>query len=126
MSQDPIRQLPRRVLELKDDLGMLISNDDETPLLTIFDDDVDRVSQGKEITLEVANDSIILAQNNDNLLPLSAKGLKIHVTGPTANSRIYQSGGWTGQWHGAPDESEDWFTYSSTVIDAMKDQINQD
>jgi beta-glucosidase len=53
------------------------------------------------------------------------KRLKVLVTGPTSSSLIYQTGGWTWQWQGAPNEA-DWFTYGSTVLGAFKLEASWD
>jgi beta-glucosidase len=86
---------------------------------------------GTDDVSEMVQDSIILAENKNGLLPLDAtKVLQIHVTGPTANSLPAQCGGWTQHWQGPPstnqdnndkksDPNDNWFTYGSTVWDSL-------
>jgi beta-glucosidase len=113
VSQDRIRQSAARVLQLKSDLYMF----NET--ITIVEPNLDRVGTDEALILPMVQDSIILAQNKNDILPLDPNlPLKVHITGPTANSLSMQSGGWTWQWQGSP--SDDWFTYGSTVVDAFK------
>jgi len=117
LSMARIDQSVKRVLQLKETLSMM----DET--LTMDDDNIDKVGSeaDRQETLEMARQSIILAENKDNLLPLDpTTKLKVHITGPTANSLRFQSGGWTWQWQG-PSTDEGWFTYGSTVLDAAKE-----
>ena len=116
LTMERLDESVRRVLTLKETLGMM----DET--LTMDDDNIDRVGskQDREEALEMARQSIILAENKNNVLPLNPKPkLKVHVTGPTANSLRYQSGGWTWEWQG-PQTEEDVFTYGTTVLNAAK------
>jgi beta-glucosidase len=116
LSMARIDQSVNRVLRLKEQLGMM----DER--LTMDDVNIDKVGndQDREEALEMARQSIVLAENRDNILPLDPKEkIKVHITGPTASSLRYQSGGWTCQWQG-PSTDEDWFTYGATVVDAAK------
>lgn len=108
---DRIHESAKRVLKLKQKLYMF----DEQ--LSLEDPNLELVGGDEQLALRMVRESIVLAKNKDDLLPLSSS-LKIHVTGPTSNSRVYQSGGWVHQWQGAPDES--WFTYGATVTQALK------
>lgn len=108
-----INESVERVLNLKEQLGMM----DET--LTMDDVNLDLVGQGREEALDMAQQSIVLVQNHNQTLPLDLReAIKIHVTGPTSQSLRYQSGGWTGQWQGAPSDDE-WFSYGTTVVEAL-------
>lgn len=118
LSMARIDQSVERVLRLKEQLGMM----DES--LTMDDVNIEKVGNDhdREEALEMARQSIILAENHDNTLPLDPKAkIKVHITGPTASSLRYQSGGWTWQWQG-PSGDEDWFTYGATILDAAKAQ----
>ena len=112
-----IQQSAARVLQLKEDLNMF------EEIITIVEPNLDLVGTDEARILPMVQESIILVQNNDNILPLDIHShpddaWKIHVTGPTANSLTYQTGGWTWQWQGAPND--DWFSYGSTVVDAFQ------
>jgi beta-glucosidase len=112
-SERRIHESAKRVLQLKGRLDLFYQN------MTMFDPNLNLVGTDEADVLHMVHQSIVLAKNENNFLPLDAsRHLKIHVTGPTSHSRIYQSGGWTGQWQGAPDES--WFTYGSTVRGAFQ------
>jgi beta-glucosidase len=112
LSPDRIRESAARVLALKESLNMF----EET--MTIVEPHLDMVGNDEDSIMHVVHESIILAENKNSVLPLDPnRSLNIQVTGPTANSLIYQSGGWTWQWQGSP--SDDWFTYGKTVVDAL-------
>jgi beta-glucosidase len=53
----------------------------------------------REAARRTAEESITLLKNNHNLLPL-AKGTKVLVCGPSANSLNIQNGAWTHTWQG--------------------------
>lgn len=67
-------------------------------------------------------ESVVLLRNENHLLPLTdASGLSnILVTGPTADSLSYQSGGWTFHWQGPLNDVE--FPFGSTVLEAIRTQ----
>ena len=67
-------------------------------------------------------ESVVLLRNKDHLLPLTdASGLStILVTGPTADSLSYQSGGWTFHWQGPLNDDE--FPFGSTVLEGIRTQ----
>lgn len=101
-----------RVLQLKKDLRMF----DEQ--ITIVDPNLDLVGTDRDAVLPIVQDSIVLTENKGSALPLDPNSpLRVHVTGPTANSLRSQAGGWTGQWQGAADS---WFTYGDTVWDSIQ------
>lgn len=51
------------------------------------------------VALQAAEESLVLLKNADGLLPL-AKGTKLLVTGPNANSMRTLNGGWSYSWQG--------------------------
>lgn len=116
--RDRVRTSARRVLRLKQKLNMF----EESFSMTVEEaQGPSHSAQDIEMALEMTRESIILVKNDDNVLPLSAEEpLRVLVTGPTANSISFTTGGWTWQWQGANSNIEDqWFTYGSTVVDAM-------
>ena len=113
LDQTQVRNAARRVLALKEKLNMF----DET--LTMEDVNLAKVGTDRDEALEMARQSIVLVKNTNNLLPLSAtQNIKVLVTGPTAHSLSFQSGGWTWQWQGA---DETWFPYGTTVLQAAQE-----
>ena len=59
--------------------------------------------QARAINLQAAQEAIILAKNQNQMLPLK-KTASILVTGPTANLLSVMNGGWTITWQGAAEE----------------------
>jgi beta-glucosidase len=123
--QERIKTSARRVLELKQKLRMF---EESFHNMTKDDDDDHGPSpQDVQAALEMTQQSIILAENKENVLPFQSQEqpLTILVTGPTSTSKSFQTGGWTGQWQGVDSNKEDeWFTYGSTVLEAMQRQVD--
>jgi len=70
-----------------------------------------------ETNRQAARESIVLAKNDNNILPLK-KGANILVAGPAANLLSVLNGGWTITWQGA---AEDLYPKDKpTVLDAIK------
>lgn len=80
--------------------------------------------QDLELALDMTQQSIVLAQNENGTLPLAVtEKLRVLVTGPTSDALSYQTGGWTGQWQGIdPSKEQEWFTYGSTVYGEIEKQ----
>jgi len=74
-------------------------------------------AEAQAINRQAAHESIILAKNQNNILPL-AKSANILVTGPTADSLSAINGGWTITWQG---DSEALYPKDKpTVLAALK------
>ncbi len=82
ISEDTLNEAVERVLEHKFQLG-LFENPyvDESPLSVEFNSDSSRA-----VSLRLARESIILLKNEESILPLPKKGLKVLVVGPNAYS----------------------------------------
>eukprot|EP00934_Nitzschia_sp_Nitz4_P007038 Nitzschia sp. Nitz4//scaffold81_size91200//31329//34248//NITZ4_004983-RA/size91200-snap-gene-0.19-mRNA-1//1//CDS//3329558701//7028//frame0 len=113
-----IRSSARRVLKLKKTLNMFQESfnmgEEEATGAGHSADDL-------SAALDMTEQSIVLAKNND-IFPIAADAeLKVLVTGPTANQQAYTSGGWTWQWQGVEaDKENQWFTYGSTVLGGLQ------
>ncbi len=113
-----ISRAVKRILAFKEKLfDEVHSNDTFDYLENIGDTSV------RKAAMDIAVESIILAENNDKTLPIlsdpNENKIKVHVTGPTSDSLKYQTGGWSIEWQGG--KSDDDFTYGKTVLDAAKD-----
>lgn len=84
----------RRVLRLKFRLNLF-----ESPNTRAEDYPLFGGKEHAELALRAAEESQILLKNTDNILPL-AKGKKLLVTGPNANSMRCLNGGWSYTWQG--------------------------
>lgn len=112
----------QRVLKLKEQLRMF----DEK--LVEEDVNLGKVGTDEAVVLDMVRQSIVLAKNDNATLPLRPsvdRRPKVVVTGPTSSSLRYQSGGWTWQWQGAPND-EDWFTYGNTLVGAFSSETTLD
>jgi beta-glucosidase len=116
----------KRILTLKKDTLRLF---DEPVEETDVNIDLAGSTADIHFSRQAAKASIILAKNLDRTLPiLEPQGdgtqpkTRIFITGPTADSLAYQSGGWTFEWQGA--SSNDSFDHGSTVLSAF--QVLQD
>jgi len=108
-----------RVLQLKENLGLLDNPmpDPNHPGLALIGS-----AQHRQIALDAARSSIILLENDNGALPLSASSLdQIFVVGPSSDSLTLQCGGWTVKWQGAPDDS--YFAFGTTITQGIKDIV---
>lgn len=84
-----------RILTVKDDLGLFEN---------AYPDPADLIHVGSDaawqLALDAAHESIVLAKNENNLLPLKSNMGKILVTGPTGNLLKVLHGGWSYRWQG--------------------------
>lgn len=83
-----------RILRVKYELGLFEQPLPDTSLRSNF-----ATAGARQIALEAARESLTLLKNDSSILPL-ARDRKILVTGPTADSLIPLSNGWTYVWQG--------------------------
>ena len=83
-----------RVLRLKYRLGLF-----DNPYWNVRDYPDFGSETFAQVALQAAEESEVLLKNEGNLLPL-AKGKKILLTGPNANSMRCLNGGWSYSWQG--------------------------
>jgi len=99
----PIELLDERVLKVlkfKEELGLF--DNPYKGASRIKHDQIVLSSKNLEFALKAANESIVLLQNNNNILPLS-KEQKIFLAGPNANETDL-NGAWS--WHGSRTNNE--------------------
>ena len=94
VSMERIDDAARRVLRLKYRLDLF--NTPNTPLENYPDFGSEKFAQ---MATRAAEETEILLKNTNGILPL-AKGQKILVTGPNANSMRCLNGGWSYSWQG--------------------------
>jgi beta-glucosidase len=92
-----INEAVRRILRLKFELGLFESPVPDAALKSKFG-----LETSRAVSLQAARESITLLKNTDNLLPL-AKGRKVLVTGPAADSLLPLNNGWTYTWQGTKE-----------------------
>ncbi len=72
----------------------------------------------RKIAEQAARESLVLLKNNDDLLPL-ARGLRVLVTGKSADSISNQTGGWTLTWQGTENTNAD-FPGATSIYGGIK------
>lgn len=75
-----------------------------------------------QLAYDAAAESITLLKNNNSVLPL-AKGKKVFVCGPTANSMKYLNGGWSYNWQG--ENSDVYAAANFTILEALENKIGK-
>jgi beta-glucosidase len=101
ITEKRIDESVRRILRLKYDLGLF-----ENPYPR--NDRFDRLGSDEHLASAtlLAEESIVLLKNHNDLLPLQAHGKKILVTGFAANSKKMLNGAWTLEWLGAEESRQ--------------------
>jgi beta-glucosidase len=95
--QSRIDEAVRRILKVKFELGLF-----ENPMPNAALKSRIGLPESRQASLQAARESMTLLKNANDLLPL-AKGRKILVTGPTADSLISLNNGWTYVWQGSEE-----------------------
>lgn len=115
VSMTRINEAVRRILTLKFELGLFDAPMPDASLKANLG-----TAKSRAVSLQAARESITLLKNNDNILPL-AKGRKVLVTGPTADSLISLNNGWTYTWQGT---KEDLYPKDRlTILGAIRDKV---
>ena len=105
----------RRVLRLKYRLNLF-----EKPYYDLKDFPLFGSAEHAAAALKAAEESLVLLKNTDGLLPL-AKGKKILLTGPNANSMRSLNGGWSYTWQGS--NAEDCSEPYNTILEAFTNKF---
>lgn len=106
-----------RVVRMKLRLGLF-----ETPNTNPKDYPLFASEQHAAAALEMAAQSEVLLKNENNILPL-AKGKKILVTGPNANSMRSLNGGWSYTWQGS--EKPAFHDQYNTIYEALANEYGE-
>jgi len=102
-----------RILKVKYQAGLF----DPKPLLEVEGNFA--TADAIETNRQAARESIVLAKNDHNTLPLK-KDANILVTGPTANLLSVMNGGWTITWQGFAEEL--YPQQKLTVLEAIQEK----
>ncbi len=105
----------RRVLRLKYRLNLF-----EKPYYDLKDFPLFGSAEHAAAALKAAEESLVLLKNTDGILPL-AKGKKILLTGPNANSMRSLNGGWSYTWQGS--NAEDCSETYNTILEAFTNKF---
>ncbi|HZT59033.1 MAG TPA: glycoside hydrolase family 3 C-terminal domain-containing protein, partial [Pyrinomonadaceae bacterium] len=91
-----INEAVRRILRVKFELGLFENAMPPEPAPAIG------TNPSRDVALQAARESMTLLKNDGGLLPL-ARGRKVLVTGPTADSLLSLNNGWTYVWQGSEE-----------------------
>ncbi len=108
----------RRVLRLKMRVGLF-----ENPYWDITTYDQYASENHEAVALQAAEESIVLLENNNKILPLK-KGAKVLVTGPNANSMRSLNGGWSYSWQG--NRADEFTQHHNTIYEALAEELGKD
>jgi len=127
VSIDRINESVRRILELKEKLGMF--DEEISPDMNDLNMDLVGSESDQDMALQIAKSSIILAKNDAAALPIinsssSNARTKIFVAGPTADSIRYQSGGWSLDWQGS--QKDGFFWYGKSILRGLRDEAKKE
>lgn len=106
-----------RILRVKFQLGLFENPFPEKELITNIGTEQHTIAN-----LKASQESIILAKNDDDLLPLQ-KDKTVFVTGPTANMLSPLNGGWTITWQG--NEESLYPAEKKTILEAIKSKVGE-
>jgi beta-glucosidase len=95
--QSRVDEAVQRILRVKFELGLF-----DNPMPNGALKSKIGLPESRQASLQAARESMTLLKNTNDLLPL-AKGRKILVTGPTADSLISLNNGWTYVWQGSEE-----------------------
>ncbi len=118
VSMSRIDDAVRRVLRLKFRLNLF-----EKPYNDLKDYPLFGSAEHASVALKAAEESMVLLKNSDNILPL-AKGKKLLITGPNANSMRTLNGGWSYSWQG--DKADECATDYNTILEAFTNKFGSE
>src|ERR1043166_9751586 len=95
--QSRVDDAVRRILLVKFELGLFDNPMPDPALKSRLG-----LPASRQLALQAARESMTLLKNDGQLLPL-AKGRKVLVTGPTADSLLALNNGWTYVWQGSEE-----------------------
>ena len=106
----------RRILTLKERLGLLEEGGDTLPDMLTAEE---RVALEKA-PAQAALECITLLKNENDVLPIAGSA-NVFVSGPTANSLNALNGGWSGTWQGKNPKYNN--PGRKTAVEAMRDEF---
>lgn len=115
VSMERIDDAVRRILRLKLRLNLF-----EKPSYQLEDYPQFASQEFADAALKAAEESMVLLKNSNNLLPL-AKGMKVLLTGPNANSMRTLNGGWSYTWQGS--NADHLSKQYNTILEALQNKL---
>jgi beta-glucosidase len=119
ITEERLDESNRRILRLKFELGLF-----ETPLPSLEYTHLIYTDEHKMAALNAARESIVVLNNENNILPLAPQTVRqIVIIGDKAASRKALNGGWTMEWQGGKEEH--YPDTMPTILQAMQSQFPQ-
>lgn len=115
VSMERIDDAVRRILRLKLRLNLF-----EKPYYNLEDYPQFACQEHADAALQAAEESMVLLKNNNCLLPI-AKGKKVLLTGPNANSMRTLNGGWSYTWQGS--NADHLSKQYNTILEALQNKL---
>lgn len=115
VSMERIDDAVRRILRLKLRLNLF-----EKPYYNLEDYPQFACQEHADAALQAAEESMVLLKNNNSLLPI-AKGKKVLLTGPNANSMRTLNGGWSYTWQGS--NADHLSKQYNTILEALQNKL---
>jgi len=115
VSMERIDDAVRRILRLKLRLNLF-----EKPYYSLEDYPQFACQEHADAALQAAEESMVLLKNNNSLLPI-AKGKKVLLTGPNANSMRTLNGGWSYTWQGS--NADHLSKQYNTILEALQNKL---
>ncbi len=115
VSMERIDDAVRRILRLKLRLNLF-----EKPYYNLEDYPQFACQEHADAALKAAEESMVLLKNNNSLLPI-AKGKKVLLTGPNANSMRTLNGGWSYTWQGS--NADHLSKQYNTILEALQNKL---
>ena len=114
ITQSRIDDAVSRILTIKFQLGLFehpYTNRSLTPLVGS--------AKHREVARECVRQSLVVLKKKDGILPLTKTGMKIHVSGKSANNLENQCGGWTLGWQNFEGKK----TTGTTILQGIKNKL---
>ncbi len=116
ISTNRVNDAVRRILQVKFMLGLF-----EHPYADRSLTQYVGCADHRALARQAVRESMVLLQNQNNLLPLRKDLNHVHVAGKNANDLGYQCGGWTISWQGGSGNT----TIGTTIYQAITQTVSQ-
>jgi beta-glucosidase len=118
ISKTRVEDSARRVLQLKEELGMF---EERNRHFSAQDSMIGQVGQAEDwqLSLDASRAALTLLKNDAAVLPITNPKANVFVTGPTADSLPSLTGGWSMHWQGPLSNSE--VPQGVTILQGIRD-----
>ena len=113
ISEDRVNDAVTRIIRVKLDAGVM-----EDPLFEKMTTEQQETGSAeyRAVAEKLVEESLVLIKNEGRVLPLK-KGAKVYITGPAADDKVAQCGGWTMEWCG---NEESYYDGVTTILKGLE------